>query len=120
MLLGCQPLKAWLIENTPGNQGKSRPWLLWLSIPSAVLLSSLAFMDPSWPHMTMAIVVAVIYVVMNWIYQFYYSQYTLLAYVSSPNSQERANIITISSIVYSLAPTITGAVIPRLANLFEG
>ena len=120
MLLVFQPLKAWLIDNTPGNQGKARPWLLWLSIPSAVLLSSLAFMDPSWPHMTMVIVVAVIYVVMNWIYQFYYSQYTLLAYVISPNSQERANIITISSIVYSLAPTITGAVIPLLANLFEG
>lgn len=120
VLLVFQPLKAWLIDNTPGNQGKARPWLLWLSIPSAVLLSSLAFMDPSWPHMTMVIVVAVIYVVMNWIYQFYYSQYTLLAYVISPNSQERANIITISSIVYSLAPTITGAVIPLLANLFEG
>lgn len=120
VLLMFQPLKAWLIDNTPGNQGKARPWLLWLSIPSAVLLSSLAFMDPSWPHMTMVIVVAVIYVVMNWIYQFYYSQYTLLAYVISPNSQERANIITISSIVYSLAPTITGAVIPLLANLFEG
>ena len=120
VLLVFQPLKAWLIDNTPGNQGKARPWLLWLSIPSAVLLSSLAFMDPSWPDMTMVIVVAVIYVVMNWIYQFYYSQYTLLAYVISPNSQERANIITISSIVYSLAPTITGAVIPLLANLFEG
>lgn len=118
VLLVFQPLKAWLIDNTPGGRGKARPWLLWLSVPSAVLLSSLAFMDPSWDHMTMVIVVAAIYVVMNWTYQFYYSQYTLLAYVISPNSQERANIITISSIVYSLAPTITSAIIPLIGEAF--
>src|SRR5699024_9376042 len=57
---------------------------------------------------------------MNWIYQFYYSQYTLLAYLISPNSQERANVITISSLVYSIAPTITGFIVPLIAEAFPG
>ena len=120
VLLVFQPLKAWLIDNTPGKQGKARSWLLWLSLPSAVLMSSLAFMDPSWDKTVIIVVIAVLYVIMNWIYQFYYSQYTLLAYLISPNSQERANIITISSLVYSIAPTITGFLIPLIAQGFEG
>ena len=114
-----QPLKSWLIDNTPGNKGKARPWLLWLSIPSAVLLTALAFMDPGWSEMTMAIVVGLIFVIMNFVYQFYLGQYTMLAQLISPNSQERANIISISSLVYSLAPTITGALLPQKAKLFE-
>ena len=120
VLLVFQPLKAWLIDNTPGKQGKARSWLLWLSLPSAVLMSSLAFMDPSWDKTVIIVVIAVLYVIMNWIYQFYYSQYTLLAYLISPNSQERTNIITISSLVYSIAPTITGFLIPLIAQGFEG
>ena len=120
VMLVFQPLKAWLIDNTPGKQGKARSWLLWLSLPSAVLMSSLAFMDPSWDKTVIIVVIAVLYVIMNWIYQFYYSQYTLLAYLISPNSQERANIITISSLVYSIAPTITGFLIPLIAQGFEG
>lgn len=114
-----QPLKSWLIDNTPGNKGKARPWLLWLSIPSAVLLTALAFMDPGWSEMTMAIVVGLIFVIMNFVYQFYLGQYTMLAQLISPNSQERANIISISSLVYSMAPTITGALFPQIAKLFE-
>lgn len=120
VLLVFQPLKAWLIDNTPGKQGKARSWLLWLSLPSAVLMSSLAFMDPSWDKTVIVVVIAVLYVIMNWIYQFYYSQYTLLAYLISPNSQERANIITISSLVYSIAPTITGFLIPLISKGFAG
>ena len=114
-----QPLKSWLIDNTPGNKGKARPWLLWLSIPSAVLLTALAYMDPGWNEVTLAIVVGLIFIIMNFVYQFYLGQYTMLAQLISPNSQERANIISISSLVYSLAPTITGALFPQIAKLFE-
>lgn len=114
-----QPLKSWMIDNTPGNKGKARPWLLWLSIPSAVLMTALAYMDPGWSPLTMSIVVGILFVVMNFVYQFYFGQYSLLAQLMSPNSQERANIISISSIVFSLAPTITGALFPQIAKLFE-
>lgn len=113
-----QPLKSWLIDNTPGKRGKARPWLLWLSIPSAVLLTALAYMDPGWNELTMAIVVGALFVVMNFVYQFYYGQYTMLAQLISPNSQERANIISISSLVYSMAPTLTGVMFPLIADLF--
>ncbi|MDE6549977.1 MAG: MFS transporter [Clostridia bacterium] len=114
-----QPLKSWLIDNTPGNKGKARPWMLWLSIPCAVLLTSLAFMDTGWNELTMTIVVGILFIMMNFIYQFYLGQYSMLAQLLSPNSQERANIISISSLVYSFAPTITGALIPQISKLFK-
>ena len=114
-----QPLKSWMIDNTPGKRGKARPWLLWLSVPSAVFVTALAYMDPGWSEITMGIVVGVLFIFMNFIYQFYYGQYLMLAQLISPNSQERANIISISSLVYSLAPTITGALFPQIAKLFE-
>ncbi len=117
-LLLTQPLKAYLIDHTPGEKGKARPWLLWLSIPSAVLLSALAYLDPGWDETTLTAVVGVLYVIMNFVYQFYFGQYTMLAYLISPNSEERTKIITISSLVYSFAPTITGAIFPLIATAF--
>ena len=114
-----QPLKSFMIDNTPGKRGKARPWLLWLSIPSAVLITLLAYMNPGWSELTMGIVVGALFIVMNFVYQFFYGQYLLLAQLISPNSQERANIISISSLVYSIAPTITGALFPQIAKAFE-
>lgn len=114
-----QPLKSYLIDNTPGKQGKARPWLLWLSIPSAVLLSAFAYLNPNWDEKVMVIVVGVLFIIMNFVYQFYFGQYTMLAYLISPNTQERANIISISSLVYSIAPTITGALFPLIAMGFD-
>ena len=118
VLLVLQPLKAYLIDHAPGHKGKARPWLLWMSFPCAVLMSALAYMDPGWNAVTMAVVVGVLFVIMNFIYQFYYGQYTMLAYLISPNSTERTTIITISSLVYSLAPTITGAIFPLISTAF--
>ena len=45
VLLVTQPLKAFLIDHTPAGKGKARFWLLWTSIPSAVLMSVLAYLD---------------------------------------------------------------------------
>ncbi|MDE7209299.1 MAG: MFS transporter, partial [Clostridia bacterium] len=117
--IAIQPLKSWMIDNTPGNKGKARPWLLWFSIPSAILMIVFAYMDPGWGEVTMGIVVGILFVILNFIFQFFIGQYTMLSQLISPNSQERANIISISSLVYSLAPTITGAVFPQIAKLFE-
>ena len=118
VLLVLQPLKSFLIDHPPGNKGKARPWLLWTSFPCAVLMSSLAYMDTGWDETTMAAVVGTLFVIMNFVYSFYYGQYTMLAYLISPNSQERTNIITISSLVYSFAPTIAGVIFPLISTAF--
>lgn len=114
-----QPFKSWLIDNTPGNQGKARPYLLWLGPPCALLMSLTAFIPQSWSKQTILICVGALYMVMNFIYQFYLGMYTQLVQLMTPNTNERAKIISISSVIYSFAPTITGAVFPLIAKAFE-
>ena len=114
-----QPFKSWLIDNTPGKQGKARPWLLWLGPPCAILMSLTAFIPLSWSKQKILICVGVLYTVMNFIYQFYLGMYTQLVQLETPNTNERAKIISISSIIYSMAPTITGAAFPLIASFFD-
>lgn len=113
-----QPLKSYLIDNTPGKQGKARPWLLWLGPPCAILMSLMAFLPQTWTKQQILICVGVLYTIMNFIYQFYLGMYTQLVQLMTPNTNERAKIISISSIVYSLAPTITNAIFPIIATGF--
>lgn len=113
-----QPLKSWLIDNTPGKKGKARPWLLWMGAPSVFFISIMAYIPNNWTEDTKAVIVGVLYIFMNFVYQFYLGMYTQLSQLLTPNTKERAKIISISSIVYSMAPTITGVVFPLIANLF--
>lgn len=114
-----QPFKSWLIDNTPGGKGKARPWLLWLGPPCAILMSLTAYIPLSWSMQAKLISVGVLYILMNFVYQFYLGMYTQLVQLETPNTNERAKIISISSVIYSLAPTITGAVFPLIATAFD-
>lgn len=114
-----QPLKSWIIDNTPGNKGKARPWILWLGPPCAILMSLTAYIPLSWSKQTILICVGVLFILMNFIYQFYLGMYTQLVQLLTPNTNERAKIISISSIIYSMAPTITGAIFPLIAKGFD-
>lgn len=111
-----QPLKSWLIDNTRTKHGKIRPYILWLSFPSAILLTAMAYL-PRGNYNVMLVLMAIVFTLSNFIYLFYYEQYLLLPQLMTPNSGERATIYSLSSIVYSMAPTITGAVFPLIAGI---
>lgn len=114
-----QPLKSYWIDNTPGNKGKARPYILWLGPPCAILMSLMAFIPLSWPKSTILVCIGVLFILMNFVYQFYLGMYTQLVQLLTPNTNERAKIISISSIIYSMAPTITGAIFPLIATAFD-
>lgn len=114
-----QPLKSWLIDNTRTKAGKVRPYLLWLSFPSAILLTAMAYI-PRGNYNTMLILMTILFTISNFVYQFYLGQYTLLPQLMTSNSTERAAIYSVSSIVYSMAPTITGALFPLIAGMKKG
>lgn len=48
---------------------------------------------------------------------FFYESYENLIMVLSPDTQERANVLTIKSVVYSMAPSIATAVLPLVAKV---
>lgn len=111
-----QPLKSWMIDNTRTKSGKVRPYLLWLSFPSAILLTAMAYI-PRGNYNLMLVLMAILFTISNFLYQFYYGQYTLLPQLMTANATERSAIYSFSSIVFSLAPTITGFIFPLIAGI---
>ncbi|MGN0521499.1 MAG: MFS transporter [Eubacterium sp.] len=118
---GITIAKSYIIDNSRLKMGKFRPWLAIMGIPTVII--SIVFV---WlPYETMSytekiLAVFICYNLLQCFYPFYQSSYTDLANVISPNSFERTDIISISSIIYSAAPTLTGLIIPTLSEFTGG
>lgn len=115
------PIRGMIIDNTRSKKGKFRPYLLYAGIPTAVILTVFSLL----PFETMSYNARLwslfaVYMALQLVYPFYDQAYTTLAQVMSPNSNERADVITVSTFVYSLAPTLTGLFVPMLAGKFGG
>ncbi len=64
--------------------------------------------------------VFICYNLLQCFYPFFQQAYTDLANVISPNSHERTDIVSVSSIIYSMAPSLTGLFVPMLSTLTGG
>ena len=115
------PIRGLIIDNTRSSKGKFRPYLLYTGIPSAILLTVFAFL----PFETMTYnqklwSLFISYMLLQLCYPFYDQAYTTLVQVMSPNSTERSDVITVSTFIYSLAPTIMGFFVPLIAGFTGG
>ena len=115
------PIRGLIIDDTRSSKGKFRPYLLYTGIPSAILLTIFAFL----PFETMTYnqklwSLFISYMLLQLCYPFYDQAYTTLVQVMSPNSTERADVITVSTFIYSLAPTIMGFFVPLIAGFTGG
>ena len=115
------PLRGMIIDNTRSSKGKFRPYLLYTGIPSGILLTGFAFLPfESMSYNQKLWALFITYELLQLCYPFYDQAYTTLVQVMSPNSTERADVITISTFIYSLAPTILGFLVPILAGFTGG
>ncbi|MBQ7295495.1 MAG: MFS transporter [Clostridia bacterium] len=113
--------RAWYYDNHSLKGGKFLPFLRRTALPLAVV--SLVFVwlpYENWGYITKAVVVEAMYLLLNVFLCFYNESYTYFQQIITPNAQERANVMSISQVVYSLAPTITNLVIPLVAGLTWG
>lgn len=59
-------------------------------------------------------------IILQFVYMFFYDAYENLIHVLSPNSQERADVASIKSIIYSLGPSVVNLIMPLVAeNVFH-
>ncbi len=119
MFLG--PIRGYIIDNTRSSKGKFRPYLLYTGIPSGIIVTIFAFL----PFETMGYnqklgALFITYMLLQLCYPFYDQAYSTLVQVMSPNSTERADIITVSTFIYSLSPTIKGFIVPIIAGFTGG
>ncbi|MBQ8503272.1 MAG: MFS transporter [Clostridia bacterium] len=109
--------RSWYYDNHHLSGGKFLPFIRRTAFP--IVLISLIFVwlpYESWDYITKAVVVEVMYLLLNVFLSFYTESYDYFQQIISPNAQERATVMSISQVIYSLAPSITNLVIPMIAG----
>ncbi len=113
--------RGWFLDNHKFPGGKFVPILLRTPIP-IVALSSLFVWLPyeNWDYGTKVVVVWCMYMVIQFFLCFYNESWAFLQQVITPDAQERAHVMSVSQIIYSLAPSISNLIIPTIAGLTFG
>lgn len=113
--------RSWYYDNHNLKGGKFLPFIQKSALP--IFLLSTLFVWLPYEHMnyiTKAVVVEVMYLAISIAMSFYTESYNYFQQIITPDSQERSNVMSISQIVYSMAPTITNAALPALAGMTWG
>lgn len=114
-------IRAWYYDNHTYKGEKFLPFIRRTALP--IYLVSVIFVwlpYDNWDYITKAIVVEVIFFILSFLSGFFNESYTYFQQVFSPDAQERANVLSISQVIYSFAPTITGLIGPVLITLSGG
>ena len=113
--------RSWYYDNHKLEGGKFLPFIRKTGLP-IVLISTIFVWLPyeNMEYITKAVVVWFMYMLLNIFLCFYNESYTYFQQIITPNAQERANVMSISQVIYSLAPTITGFAVPTIAGLTWG
>ncbi len=109
--------RSWYYDNHHLKGGKFLPFIRRTSFP--IVLISLIFVwlpYENWDYITKAVVVEVMYLLLNVFLSFYTESYDYFQQIITPNAQERATVMSISQVIYSLAPTLTNLFIPMIAG----
>ncbi|MBR6940918.1 MAG: MFS transporter, partial [Clostridia bacterium] len=128
-------IRANIIDNTRNKAGKYRPYIVTMAIPTAVIcltmvwfpypslekiLGSGMIFGESRAYVAKCAIILVLNLLLHFFFYFFYDAYENLIHVLSPNSQERADVASIKSIVYSMAPTLVNLFTPIIAqNIFH-
>ena len=112
-------LRASIIDNARSKKGKYRPYLLSMAFPTAAIAIGMVMVpyEKIESQIIKGLIVLLFNVGIQFFYYFFYDSYENLIMVLSPDTQERADVLTVKSVVYSLAPSIATAVLPLVAKL---
>ena len=124
-------IRANIIDNTRNKAGKYRPYITSMGIPTAIicilmvwlpydklgyLLGEGQIFGESYAYVAKCAIILVLNLLLHFFYYFFYDAYENLIHVLSPDTQERADIASIKSVVYSFAPTIVNLFTPIIAE----
>ncbi len=113
--------RSYIIDSARFKSGKFRPLLAITGIPTVIIAVVFVWLPyETMSYMQKVIAVFLCYNLLQCFYPFFQQAYTDLANVISPNSHERTDIVSVSSIIYSMAPSLTGLFVPMLSTLTGG
>ncbi len=113
--------RSWYYDNHNLKGGKFLPFLRMTGFPIVLLATVFVWLPfENMDYTLKAVVIWIMYFMMSIFLGFFNESYVFFQQIITPNSQERANVMSISQVIYSLAPTITGLVVPLIAGLTWG
>ncbi len=113
--------RSYIIDSARFKSGKFRPWLAITGIPTVIIAVVFVWLPyETMSYMQKVIAVFLCYNLLQCFFPFFQQAYTDLANVISPNSHERTDIVSVSSIIYSMTPSLTGLFVPMLSTLTGG
>ena len=109
--------RSWYYDNHHIPGGKFLPFIKRTGFP-IVLISMIFVWLPYeyFNYITKAVVVWLMYFLLSQFLSFYNESYNYFQQIFSPDAQERATVMSISQVIYSMAPTLTGLFIPMFAG----
>lgn len=113
--------RGWYFDNHKLPGGKFIPIMLKTPIPIAIISTLFVWLPyENMEYWTKVIVVWIGFMILSIFLGFYNEAFAFFKQVITPNAQERANVSSISQILYSFAPTVTSLVVPTIAGLTWG
>ena len=124
-------VRANIVDNTRKKAGKYRPYIVTMALPAAIICTTLVWFPynalngpfgditlfgESLAYIIKCAIIMLLNLGLHFFYYFFYDAYENLIHVLSPNSQERADVASIKSVVYSFAPTIVNLFTPLIAK----
>lgn len=124
-------VRANIIDNTRNKAGKYRPYIVTMALPAAIACILTVWFPynqlPVWlgegtlfgkdiAYIAKCAIIMVFNLLIHFFYYFFYDAYENLIHVLSPNSQERTDVASIKSVVYSFAPTVVNLLTPIIAQ----
>lgn len=115
------PLFGNLVDNTKTKWGKVKPYFLILS-PIFTVVTVLASWIPQFEGMDAQLYRTIFAyatcIPALFLQQIYANLFNYYPSLMTPNSQERADMLGPCALIYSLAPTIMGVIVPALRGVF--
>ena len=109
--------RSWYYDNHNLKGGKFLPFIRKTALHIFLIPMIFVWLPfETWDYITKAVVVEVMYLLLSIFLCFYNESYTYFQQIISPNAQERANVLSISQVIYSLAPTLSNLLIPLIAS----
>ncbi len=113
--------RGWFFDNHKMKGGKFIPIMLRTPIPIVAISTIFVWLPyENWQYWTKVVVVWCMYILLQFFLCLYNEGWGYFKQVVTPNAQERANVMSIFQILYSLAPTLTNLVIPTIAGFTFG
>ncbi len=108
--------RGWFLDNHKLPGGKFIPIITRTALPLVLLPAIMVWLPfERWEYVTKAIVVLLFFIVIQFFSCLYGEGWGFFQQAVTPNTQERANVMSIFQIIYSLAPTLTNLIIPTIA-----